>query len=172
MTDSATNKAAPSAADLEGVAALSAELMAQKLLTLTEAREKFRAFSARVLRRMEKDNLSFGRASRLILGDAGNPLEHLNQDEAAVRAHLTTIDNDLGAQIDILDRCFGLWFAIGQVVTPYHAWRVAIILRSASRRDLEVQWLDAWLRHFGPKEFWQGQRFKALSDRRRFMRAL
>lgn len=150
---------------------LIATLERQAPLPIAEARRRHKAFSTAVIDRMFKDGVSYGQASSAVLGPGQNPLEHLNQDQDAVQAHLRSIDNDLGAQMGILEGSFSLWFSIGEVVAPYYAWRVCLILRKAKRRDLELRWLSAWCRHFGPEEYWSGQRFKALADRFQSMSA-
>lgn len=140
-------------------------------VSIAEARRRHKAFSTAVMDRMFQDGITYGQASSAVLGPGQNPLEHLNQDQNAVQAHLRSIDNDLGAQLAILEAAFSLWFSIGEVVAPYYAWRVALILRKAKRHDLELKWLSAWCRHFGPEEYWGGQRFKALADRFQSMSA-
>lgn len=140
-------------------------------LPIAEARRRHKAFSTAVMDRMLQDGISYGQASSAVLGPGQNPLEHLNQDQDAVQTHMRSIDNDLGAQLAILEAAFSLWFSIGEVVGPYYAWRVALILRKAKRRDLELKWLSSWCRHFGPKEYWNGQRFKALAERFQSMSA-
>lgn len=150
---------------IDRLLALIQTLQHEAPLPIAEARRRHKAFSSAVMDRMFKDGISYGQASSAVLGPGQNPLEHLNQDQDAVRAYLHGIDNDLGAQLAILEGAFSLWFSIGEVVAPYYAWRVALILRKAKRRDLELKWLAAWCRHFCPKEYWNGQRFKALADR-------
>ncbi|GGO89939.1 hypothetical protein [Stakelama pacifica] len=97
-------------------------------------------------------------------GQAMGGLSILNQPEDAFRAELKSIDNDLGRQIGIVNDALDQWFTKGEAPPPYYAWRIAVILSKAKRKDEEGRFLAAWCKHFGAT---RGNRYEALADRAR-----
>jgi hypothetical protein len=97
-------------------------------------------------------------------GEASGAPAHLTLPQAAFENFLKDTDNDLSVQVGLLSRSIDGWFAAGEVVPPYPAWRVAVILRKNRLDGQEIDFLRAYCRHFA-----QGQRLDttniALRDR-------
>jgi hypothetical protein len=106
------------------------------------------------------DRMMAGEDFRGATGD----LSILSQEEDAFRAELHSIDDDLPAQIAIVNEALDGWFGRGMLPAPYYAWRIAVILAKQKRLDEERDFLAAWCRHFGHRV---GARFEALADRAR-----
>lgn len=101
-------------------------------------------------------------------GQASGGLAILNQSEDAFRSELRSIDNDLLRQIEIVHEALDGWFEKGEIPAPYYAWRVAVILGKARRKDEEAAFLKAWCKHFGRLK---GGRFEKLAERYEKIRA-
>lgn len=93
----------------------------------------------------------------------------LNQAEDSFRAELKTIDNDLGSHIGIVAQAFEDWLTKGEQPAPYYAWRIAVILGKAKRKDEEFAFLQAWCKHFGTVV---GARYESIAKRAAKMGAL
>ena len=93
----------------------------------------------------------------------------LNQDEDSFRTELKTIDNDLGRQIGIVSQAFEDWLTKGEQPAPYYAWRIAVILGKAKRKEEEFAFLNAWCKHFGTVV---GARYESIARRAGKMGAL
>lgn len=139
---------------------------AEKLEALIQRLEESDRLSIREANRLERQ--AFDKALGGMLdngesyGTAMGGLKILNQPEQEFRAELKSIDNNLSAQIDIVNEALDNWFAKGVTPPPYYAWRIAIILSKAKRLDDEKQFLAAWCRHFGD---WKGRRYEDLAKR-------
>lgn len=81
-------------------------------------------------------------------GQASGAPAFLNQPEADFRAHLQSIDNDLLAQVDIVNKACRSYFETGEVPAPYYPWRISVILGKLKLRDKEREFLRGWCRHF------------------------
>lgn len=116
----------------------------------------YKAYSGRVWERVFAEGLTYGEAS----GAPGTAMA--TRDDAEFRVRLRAIDNDLDAQIGIVRDGVLHYFKNGEFPPPYYAWRVAIILRSQRRFQLEADFLRAFCRHFsgGP-----GKRYQDLFSR-------
>lgn len=97
-------------------------------------------------------------------GEAMGGLSILNQTEGEFRSELKAIDNDLGRQIAIVEEALNTWFSKGEIPPPYYAWRIAVILSKAKRKDEESNFLSSWCKHFGHV---RGTRYEALASRAR-----
>ncbi|WP_299478120.1 HIRAN domain-containing protein [uncultured Roseibium sp.] len=97
-------------------------------------------------------------------GQAAGGLAFLNRSQDKVRGHLRSIDNDLAAQAEIVEDTFRDYLKTGEVPPPYYAWRIAVILSKAKRKDLEREFLASWCKHF-PKG--NGSRYDDLVVRAR-----
>jgi hypothetical protein len=95
-------------------------------------------------------------------GQAMQGLPILNQDEAAFRAELKSIDGNLQRQIQIVNEALDGWFGKGVSPAPYYAWRIAVILGKVKRKEEEREFLSAWCLHFGN---WKGARYEAIALR-------
>ncbi|KAB2679640.1 hypothetical protein F9K85_01595 [Brucella tritici] len=99
-----------------------------------------KAQSRKTVSRMMETGDTYGQAS-------GAPV-FLNQHEGDFRVHLQSIDNDLSAQIDIVDKACRSFFETGEVPAPYYPWRIAVILSKRKMKDREREFLAGWCRHF------------------------
>lgn len=81
-------------------------------------------------------------------GQASDAPSFLQLPESDFRTHLQSIDNDLSAQLDIVDKACRSYFDTGEVPAPYYPWRVAIILSKRRMNDRERDFLAGWCRHF------------------------
>jgi hypothetical protein len=95
---------------------------------------------------------------------ANGELSILNQPEAEFRAELALIENDIDRQSEIIIEALNFWFTRGDAPPPYYAWRIAIILSKAKRKDDEATFLKLWCKHFGSV---RGRRYEMLSERAR-----
>lgn len=95
-------------------------------------------------------------------GEATGGLAHLNQPEDQFRAHIRSIEHDIGAQVRIVAEACRGWFEKGETPPPYYAWRVAILLRKEKANHLEREFLQAWCRHFG---HFRGTRYEMIAER-------
>lgn len=75
----------------------------------------------------------------------------LNQSEDLFRAELKSIDNNIVAQVDIIEHYLPLWFSLGEFPPPYYALRIAIILRKANEIRRERDFLFSYLINFRSK---------------------
>jgi DNA polymerase-3 subunit epsilon len=71
------------------------------------------------------------------------------QSGSSRTGHQRAIDNDLGAQIEIVDAACRRHFETGELPAPDHAWRITIILSKDKQVRHEQAFLTAWCRHFG-----------------------
>ncbi|MCR9282635.1 MAG: hypothetical protein NXH99_13150 [Rhodobacteraceae bacterium] len=95
-------------------------------------------------------------------GEASGGPTFLNEPEDQFRNHLNSIDNDLAAQVEIVDDSCRKYFETGEVPAPYYAWRIAIILGKSKKANLEREFLAAWCKHFSDGV---GARYEALVKR-------
>lgn len=95
-----------------------------------------------------------------------HPLAHLQLPDGERAAFMKAADNDLGQQVSIVQKSFDYWLKTGEIPAPYYAFRIAVILRKAKRKDLEKQFLEAWVRHFPDGN---GKRYADLVERARKM---
>ena len=140
--------------ETEGLEALIQRLEESDRLSIREANRLERQAFDNALSGMLDDGESYGAAM--------GGLKILNQPEHDFQAELKSINNNLFAQIDILNEALDNWFAKGVAPPPYYAWRIAIILSKAKRLDDEKRFLAAWCRHFGD---WKGRRYEDLAKR-------
>lgn len=80
--------------------------------------------------RMLDEGLSWGGS-----GEAMGAHPILNQPEANFWMELQSIDNNLGAQLGIIEHYMPKWFSMGEFPPPYYGMRVAIILRKSKEHD-------------------------------------
>ncbi len=133
--DAETNKAA-----LPRVDALTTFLAEAPRLSKREAERLRKSSFSQAFGAMLDEGKTFGEAS-------GGPA-FLNQPEADVRSHLHSIDNDLTAQVEIVDTSCRSYFKTGETPAPYYPWRIAVILSKMREKDRERDFLSAWCRHF------------------------
>jgi hypothetical protein len=81
-------------------------------------------------------------------GQASDAPSFLNFPKADFRSHLQSIDNDLYAQVEIVDDSCRAFFRTGEVPAPYYPWRVAVILSKRKMKGRERDFLEGWCRHF------------------------
>jgi hypothetical protein len=112
------------------------------------------SFTRKAAAKMLDEGLTYGRAS-------GAP-EFLNQDEAAFRAFMKTVDQDLAWQCETVAAAFDRYQLSGEVPAPHFPMRVTVLLRKAKDFDRERDFLAAWCRHF-PRG--AGVKYAALVDR-------
>lgn len=152
--------AAPIEADLfpalESLARLVALLSETPPIPRRDLERMWRDSGNRTVSRMLETGETFGQAS-------GAPAFY-NLPEDQFRSHLRSIDNDLAAQVDIVEGACRTYFKTGEVPAPYFAWRIAIILSKGSQAVHERAFLTAWCIHFGQTS---GNRYEALADRAR-----
>lgn len=96
--------------------------------------------SREIVSRMLETGEAFGRAS-------GAPA-FLSMPEADFRAHLRSIDNDLTALLEIVDKGCRSYFDTGEIPAPDYPWRVAVILSKLKMKEKEREFLAGWCRHF------------------------
>ncbi len=94
------------------------------------------------------------------------PLSHLRLPEEEYKAFMKKADNDLAQQVSIVRDSFDFWLKSGMTPAPYYAYRIAVILSKAKRKDLEKEFLAAWTRHFPTGN---GKRYADLAERARKM---
>jgi hypothetical protein len=141
-------------AALERLDVLTLFLMGAAILTPQQIEKLRKARSRKTVSRMLETGESYGQAS-------GAP-DFLNQPEGDFRAHLLSIDNDLSAQVEIVDTSCRAFFETGEMPAPYYPWRIAVILGKAKMRDREREFLSAWCRHFAAG---RGKRYDELVER-------
>lgn len=95
-----------------------------------------------------------------------HPLAHLQFSDKEREAFMRAADNDLSQQVTIVQKSFDYWLKTGEIPAPYYAFRIAVILRKAKHKDLEKQFLEAWVRHFPDGN---GKRYADLVERARKM---
>lgn len=134
--------------------ALTEFLKEAPILTSQQLKELSKANGRKTLSRMLATGETYGQAS-------GAP-DFLNQPESDFRVHLQSIDNDLSAQVDIVDAACRLYFKTGEVPAPYYPWRIAVILSKRKMKDRERDFLTSWCRHFA---FGIGSRYGDLVNR-------
>ncbi|MBH5371419.1 hypothetical protein [Bradyrhizobium glycinis] len=115
-------------------------------------------YSAHVLEvvpAMLEDGKSYGEAN-------GGTMSFLNRPDA--RDYIKSIQEDLGANVAIVSGAFAEYLNNGEPPAPFYAWRICVILAKARMRQLELRFLNAWVRHF--EGCGVGQRYKMLVQRR------
>lgn len=125
---------------VERLVALVGHLNKMKPLSCSEVDKLWKAKSNKTITRMMETGESYGETE-------GAP-DFLNQPQSEFRESLRSIDNDLGAQIEIVDAACRAYFTTGETPAPYYAWRIVIILSRAKKKDHERAFLAAWCRHF------------------------
>lgn len=95
-------------------------------------------------------------------GQASDAPSFLSLPEDEFRAHLQSIDNELSAQLVIVDKACRSYFDTGEVPAPYYPWRIAVILNKRRMKDREREFLAGWCRHFGISG---GRRYEELVKR-------
>lgn len=135
-----TEPAADDETALTRLDALSAFLKEAPILAPQQLEKRRKAQSRKTVSRMLETGETYGQAS-------GAP-NFLNQPEGDFRAHLQSIDNDLSAQLDIVDTACRSYFETGEVPAPYYPWRIAVILSKRKMKDRERDFLAGWCRHF------------------------
>lgn len=141
---------------LEQLAALISLLTDNPPLSRAELEKRWEASSSSTISRMLETGETYGQAS-------GAPA-FLSLPEEDFREHLGSIDNDLGAQVQIVGTACRAYFDTGEIPAPYYAWRIAIILSKAKQPEHEKAFLAAWCRHFGATS---GRRYEDLAERAR-----
>lgn len=136
--------------------ALTAFLTKTPPLSPAQVEKLRKASSGKTVARMVESGETHGQAS-------GAPA-FLNLPEDDFRAHLQSIDNDLSAQVDIVDKACRSYFETGEVPAPYYPWRIAVILSKAKMKDREREFLAAWCRHFAEG---RGKRYGEIVERAR-----
>ena len=127
-------------AALARLKALTSFLMNAPILTEQQRERLSKARIGETVTRMLKAGETYGEAS-----DAP---DFLSLPESDFRAHLQSIDNDLSAQLEIVDTECRSFFDNGEVPAPYYPWRIAVILSKRKMKDRERDFLEAWCRHF------------------------
>lgn len=125
---------------LARLAALIAFLTKTPPLSPAQVEKLRKASSGKTVARMMESGETHGQAS-------GAPA-FLNLQEDDFRDHLQSIDNDLSAQLDIVDKACRLYFETGEVPAPYYPWRIAVILSKKKMKDRERDFLAGWCHHF------------------------
>lgn len=125
---------------IERLAALVGHLNKMKPLSCSEVDKLWKAESNKTISWMMETGESYGET-------AGAP-DFLNQPRSEFQKSLRSIDNDLGAQIEIVDTACRAYFTTGETPAPYYAWRIVVILSRAKKKDHERAFLAAWCRHF------------------------
>ncbi|MCP8896372.1 HIRAN domain-containing protein [Shinella daejeonensis] len=151
---SPAESSADDAAALARLDTLTTFLKGEAIVTPQQLEKLRKAQSRKTVSRMMETGETYGQAS-------GAPA-FLNQPEGDFRAHLQSIDNDLSAQLDIVDKACRSYFETGEVPAPYYPWRIAVILSKAKMRDREREFLAAWCRHFAEG---RGKRYGELVER-------
>lgn len=125
---------------LDKLTMLVAFLIEARPLSRAELEKIWKANSNRTFSRMLETGKTYGQAS-------GAPafLTYLEED---FRRHMRSIDNDLGAQVKIVEAACRSYFVTGEIPAPHYPWRIAIILRKAKQTEHERAFLAAWCRHF------------------------
>lgn len=141
---------------LTRLGALTAFLMNAPRLSPAQIDELWKAHSLKIATPMLETGDTRGQASE---GPA-----FLSLQENAFRDHLRSIDNDLTAQVEIVDKACRAFFETGQLPAPYYAWRIAIILSKAKLKGREKEFLTAWCRHFAEG---RGSRYGEIVERAR-----
>lgn len=136
--------------------ALIERLEATPLLTEQEASRRWR----------EHFGAAFEHAVRSgeTIGQALGALPMLNQPYEDFKTEIKSLQDDLQAQVKIVNETLDGWFIKGMQPAPYYAWRVAVILAKNKRLDEERRFLAAWCRHFGGL---RGARYEAITERAR-----
>lgn len=80
----------------------------------------------------------------------GNP-SILQQPESEFRREIADASNDLSKLIKLVHVFLDDWFEKGEYPPPYYATRIAILLRKAKRKDLEISFLKSYCKHFRSK---------------------
>lgn len=115
-------------------------LVEARPLSRAELESMWKASSGRTISRMLETGETYGQASEAPT--------FLTLPEDDFREHLRSIDNDLGAQVKIVETACRSYFVTGEIPAPHYPWRIAIILRKARQAEHETAFLAAWCRHF------------------------
>lgn len=102
--------------------------------------KKARAERMTALHRVFDEGITWGEAT------GAHPI--LIQPEETFRAELRSINNNLVAQINVIEHYLPKWFSAGEFPPPYYAMRVAIILRKAKEHERERNFLATYLKNF------------------------
>ena len=113
-------------------------------------------YIGQVVSQMLQDEDSFGQASLAP--------SFLSLPENECKLHMRSIDNDLDAQIKIVETACRTFFVTGITPAPYYALRISIILSKSKLANQESAFLANWCRHFGQVP---GGTFEALVNRAR-----
>jgi HIRAN domain len=127
-------------AALARLKALAAFLMNAPILNEQQRERLSKARSGETVTRMLETDESYGQAS--------DGPDFLSLPESDFHAYLQSIDNDLSAQLDIVDVACRSYFKNGEIPAPYYPWRIAVILRKRKMKEQERDFLEAWCRHF------------------------
>ena len=141
---------------LDSLARLTALLTETPPMPLNERERMWKTNRRAAVSRMLETGETFGQAS------GAQAFYNLPDDQ--FRSHLRSTDNDLAAQVEIVEGACRTYFATGEIPAPYFAWRIAIILSKGKQADHERAFLAAWCIHFGETA---GTRYEALADRAR-----
>ena len=110
------------------------------VLTSAQREAMYRAFSKAAMDNVIDEGASYQ--------EAFQTPAHLQQDYNSFKETLTSTDNDLDWQCDVVTTAFKHYQKTGEVLAPYYPMRIAIILRKMKEKDREQQFLAAWCRHF------------------------
>ncbi|MCK1479912.1 hypothetical protein IVB27_35525 [Bradyrhizobium sp. 197] len=141
--------------DLDALTVLIDCLETTPTLSNEDVEHRYRAHIRNVFPAMLEDGKSYGEAS-------GGTMSFLNRPDA--RDYIISIHDDLGANVAILSGAFAEYLDTGEPPAPFYAWRICIILAKGKMRQLELRFLNAWVRHFEHRGV--GQRYKILVQRR------
>lgn len=72
----------------------------------------------------------------------------LSGDQESILERIKRINQDIQAQIDVVNEGLDLWFEKGELVPPHYANRIIILLSKNKRKDLETRFLRIYLKHF------------------------
>ncbi len=73
----------------------------------------------------------------------------LNLDPVNGHLQIRDQNQDLSWQVMMCGRFFEDWFERSHTMAPHYAERICILLRRAKETGLEIEFLKAYLRHFG-----------------------
>lgn len=125
--------------ELDKLMLLIERLRQTKPLSGAAAYEKRKAFSRQTSEVMIATGATYGQAS--------NAPSHLTQGEEHFRSEMKRMANSLGDQVRIVQQSLDTWFAHGEAPAPYYPARIPVILRKLKARDLEREYLAAWVPH-------------------------
>lgn len=151
-------------ADLDAVRELTHRLAAQRKLTREERSALWRTRRGPAVTSMlASPGLTYGQAT----GAPGHVSSSPDREE--FQAALRAADHDLSAQIRLVSEGLAEYAASGEYPPPYHAWRVATLLRKARQYQDESDFCRAFTALFGDGP---GARYRAIAERAKKARAL